>query len=466
MRVWKAMSHYLGVMLGGGRGVHVAVGGHQFCYFKLHYSRTDKTIAPKTGVFHGDGTAKGVSKPMFKLDPRFEERYALPKSNFMISQSPTVVLTTSVIAEELLLSQERVRQILKDIITTIGESLFRDQTYDLDFGFCRVHLSKKGSQAMFSNTFQNTLREYDVRRGMRERSARGGIERHRLFSPGWESNLDLYVGHHTPARSSSVGSRRSESRERPWRERSVERTTSRSSSIPPSPNTNSKHAAFYTSWKTGRTFADIKKQDEAACEHQEIARKSREKGHRKPMLGKKTAPINQPYNKKPAFTVHVDPAESVSNLVEEVRAEEERNYNTQVIEEGALFPNSPRATVSCPRKKVDIPPAPSPAPNPHPPSPMKEESTDTSDLNKIDCRVQSKPQPSTSTMFLFFKDEKDDRDRKRKQAQQTEQWNLRVAAEKKRQKEEQEKKDLELELRIIERTACDSVPRRSGIRHF
>ena len=494
LRVWHAMCHYLEVMVGGGRGVHIAIGGHQLCYFKLMYTRGNDNKhnpRPAAGVFHNDGTAKGTSRPMFKLDPRFEDRYGLQKSNFMISQSPTVVLTTTVLAEELHLSQEKVRQILRDIITTIGESLFRDQTYDLDFNFCKVHLSKRGTRASFSNSFLQVLRDYDTRRGMRQRSASCGVERHRLFTPGWEDKIQQQnESEHQPnslARSSSVASERQSitrgsSRSRPWRERSPSSTAQRSSSVPPNPDSTlagGKHSgAFYTSWKTGRTFADIRDQD-AASKHRvhvqreaQLKKETRGRQQKKPVLGRKTAPINEAFTveeRRPATAPVHQETESVMNLVAEMRSSDAQqgNCDTQVIAEGSLFPNSPKAMVSSlSRKKVAIASA-----SNEPPSPMREEATDTADLNTIDCRVPSPTRQysqtqssQSSTMFLHFPDETIALERKRQEAIKLEQWNLRVAATKKKEKRFQEQKQLEMELRKIR--SSSGTPRRTGLRHF
>ena len=185
--VWDALCHYVEVLLAGGRGVVVACGSHTWCIFQL-VSGPD-----------------GASVPHVKLDARFEEKYGLRRSPLVPVQCPLVTLSAAPIAEELGMSVEQVRRSVKDIIASVGEGLFRGQGYDLDWGLCRMHLSKASAQeAVFCRSFLADLRAFDSRRETRERrhefmmaaaagAHTGGVaglgqpvvERHRLFSAGW-----------------------------------------------------------------------------------------------------------------------------------------------------------------------------------------------------------------------------------------------------------------------------------------
>ena len=401
--VWNALSHYIEVLLAGGRGVAVTCRGQAWCVFRLAYGMSPGQ--PRGGAAARDGMAFGSSTPTFRLDTRFEERYALSKDTPTPTQCPMVTLTTTPVAEELQMQQDVVRSVLSDIITTIGEGLHRGQTYDLDWGFCRVHLSKRGlPEALFLNPFLTDLRAFDDRREARERkhefmmAAAAGVhvggsgasvsssqgmtprdathvERHRLFSPGWRqqrSNVEVASSVRSTARHASVSVASSRQASSAPRASSVPRSRSASVGRGGGGGVNAQHAqqrpgtrsgsstprsAFCASAASGNTFLQIAEADvrrrqgpthlppskDPSLALQALKKPSSAAAKRRQKLLAAKRPVED--RRAVAWEQAAEERVAAGDIVASMRSGDMESMDMEVIQEGALFEGSPKVEV-------------------------------------------------------------------------------------------------------------------------
>eukprot|EP01063_Lacrimia_lanifica_P013851 TRINITY_DN20451_c0_g1_i1.p1 TRINITY_DN20451_c0_g1~~TRINITY_DN20451_c0_g1_i1.p1 ORF type:complete len:674 (+),score=234.77 TRINITY_DN20451_c0_g1_i1:80-2101(+) len=256
LRIWAAVAHFVEMLMSRGRGVTIGVSGCEFCTFTLSRAAwapqgaaapaspstpaaaaSPDRMSARSGTPTRRGEAQdaapslgvGGSTPHFRLAGNFGCTYSLkmdggrPASRARRVEASVASVSAADLAQELGVPPEAVRATLKAVICSIGEGLYREQVYDLQFGFARVHLDKRSAPDVeFHPVYLTALQQFDERRLAREKRhegflVRGGggtpmlTEKCHLYPAGWEAEREgRYFGAEwpsvarTPTRAASV----------------------------------------------------------------------------------------------------------------------------------------------------------------------------------------------------------------------------------------------------------------------